>query len=250
LPFEALRDADGYLISKFEFVYLPSASIYRYLTKGRGSEAITAPRLLAFADPDTDYNADGKPDMPPLPHARIEVAALAPRFATREVLVGREAQKAACLAMKPQFDVMHYACHGEFYPGRPWESALFLAPRSVEGSLEDGRLRAAEVFAMDLRSVRLVALSGCETGRGLVSPGDDVVSMAASFLHAGAPSLLVSLWRVEDEATSRLMRGFYENWLEKGMDKSRALREAKLALLGGEFRHPRQWAGFILVGEP
>jgi CHAT domain-containing protein len=81
-------------------------------------------------------------------------------------------------------------------------------------------------------------------------PGDDTVSIATSFLHAGASSLLVSLWKVEDRATAELMKSFYRRWLSDGSDKAKALRESKLELLGGAFAHPRQWAAFVLIGEP
>jgi CHAT domain-containing protein len=114
----------------------------------------------------------------------------------------------------------------------------------------DGKLKASEVYGLDLRQSRLIALSGCETGRGRVSAADDAVSIAAAFLHAGAPSLLVSLWKVEDRATAALMKSFYGRWIGEGKDRARALREAKLDLARGEFPHPRQWGAFVLVGFP
>lgn len=250
IPFESLRDGRGeYLVSRFEFVYLPSATMLRYIKRKRVG-AGEAPRLLAVADPDTDYNGDGRPDMPPLPHAREEVTALSPQFPEKEILVGPEARKTVCLEKAPEFDVIHYACHGEFYPTRPWESALFLAPGAGDEEDADGRLKAYEVYGFDLRRSRLVALSGCETGRSRILPGDDTVSISTAFFHAGASSLLVSLWKVEDRATSALMRTFYRKWLQEGKDKARALQESKRELLAGGFAHPRQWAAFLLVGNP
>jgi CHAT domain-containing protein len=235
--------------------YLPCASLSKYLKqKDTGARAA---KLLAIVDPDTDYNGDGKPDLPALPYAREEVLGFAPRFQEKQILAGAAAVKADCLRFAPQFDVLHIACHGEFYPARPWDSALFLAgagkTRADPGQKADpidGRLRASEVYSMDLRRSRLVALSGCETGRSQVFPGDDAVSLATAFLHSGASSLLVSLWKVEDQATAALMKSFYRKWIQEGKDKARALRESKLELLEGSFSRPRQWAAFVLIGQP
>jgi CHAT domain-containing protein len=83
-----------------------------------------------------------------------------------------------------------------------------------------------------------------------VSPGDDAVGIGTAFLHSGASSLLVSLWKVEDVATAALMKSFYQRWIRDGKDKGRALRESKLELIAGRFPHPRQWGAFVLIGEP
>ncbi len=249
LPFETLRDEKGYLVSRWDLIYLPSASVLKHL-KRRDAASGRPPTLLAVVDPNTDYNRDGKPDMPPLPHAREEVAGFAPSFGQKSLLVGAEALKLACQRDASMYDVIHYACHGEFYPARPWDSSLFLAPGVVDGVRDDGRLRASEVYALDLRRSRLVALSGCETGRSQVSPGDDAVSIGTAFLHSGASSLLVSLWKVEDQATAALMKAFYEKWVREGKDRGRALRESKIELMASRFPHPRQWGAFVLMGEP
>ena len=100
-----------------------------------------------------------------------------------------------------------------------------------------------------------MTLSGCETGRGRLH-GADMIGLASGFLAAGARSLLVSLWRVDDRATAGLMRVFYQA-LRAGRGRAAALREAQLALLNsgrthtdaiGLYRHPAYWAPFILLG--
>ncbi|MGQ9592714.1 MAG: CHAT domain-containing protein, partial [Planctomycetota bacterium] len=258
VPFEALIDdaardprdpgAPAYLLRRFEVAYLPSASWKPLLREARpgGAEDLS---LFAVQDPWTDYDGDGRPDLPPLAQAKEEVASLSPYFSERVVLSGLEATKATVRERAGFADVVHYACHGEFRPQRPWESSLFLAPPAgAKGG--DGRLTAAEVLGLDLRRSRLVALSGCETGRGRVLPGDDTVSVSTAFLHAGARALLVSLWKVEDRATALLMASFYRKWLGEGRDKARSLREAKLELVAGEFSRPRFWSAFVLMGEP
>ena len=113
----------------------------------------------------------------------------------------------------------------------------------------------------------LVTLSACETGLGREVGGEGRVGFAHSILQTGARSLLVSLWKIDDRATSMLMTRFYENWWGKysdrragrkaqPMQKAVALQEAKtwLCAYGGTngerpFRHPCYWAGFVLIGD-
>jgi CHAT domain-containing protein len=125
--------------------------------------------------------------------------------------------------------------------GRPWDSALVLAP----GGGEDGYLKVSEVFGLELRA-DLVVLSGCSTGRGRLS-GDGILGLSRAFLYAGTPSVVVSQWDVSDLATSYLMDRFYSG-LRAGRGKAEALRLAQLATLE-RYPHPALWAAFLLVGE-
>lgn len=250
VPFETFRGPEGkYALERWEISYLPSGGALRFLS-GRSHGPLRAAGLLALVDPDTDYDRDGKPDLPELPGARREVEGFSSLFAKQEVLVGGEALEQTGALRATGHDVVHYACHGEFYPSRPWDSCLFLTAGPSGSAVDDGLLRVGEVFALDLGRSRLVSLSGCETARKDVLPGDDTVSIGTAFLHAGAGALLASLWKVEDAATSALMQAFYRKWIHDGKDKVEALREAKLALLAGAFAHPRQWGSFVLIGEP
>ena len=254
-PFEALRHPQGYLIERWTISYLPSASLVRFLHAAGGNEDEGSDRgqldLLALADPDTDYDRDGRADKARLDHARQEVAAFSPRFRERTVLSGADARESSLVSMSRDRDVIHLACHGEFYPARPWDSTLFLAPggEKVASASEDGRLRAIEIYGLDLRGSRLVVLSGCETARSQVAASDDPVGLGAAFLHSGASSLLASLWKVEDRATAELMKEFYEGWIGAGLDRAGALRRAKLSLIESGFTDPGQWAAFVYVGD-
>ena len=260
LPFETLVGPEGLQVEKWTISYLQSASLLRYLRLNSvrggagGPSAGKRPlKLLAFADPDTDYDRDGKPNKVRLAHARKEVAAFSPGFRESVVLSGDQAKESVIAGLCRGQDVIHFACHGEFYPARPWESKLFLAPggsgRSAKPGSRDGLLRAWEIYSLDLKGNRLVTLSGCETGRNKVQGGDDPVGLATAFLHCGAGALLVSLWKVEDAATAELMRLFYDNWIRHGRERVDALRQAKLAMLKGKYSHPRQWAAFVFVGD-
>jgi CHAT domain-containing protein len=249
VPLEALRaPGRGYLLERWEIAYLPSASVLGYVERDRGG-ASAASRFVALVDPDTDYDGDGAPDFPALPRARDEVGGIARLFREPLVLEGRAALEEACVRLTGGAEVIHLACHGEFFPSRPLDSTLYLG----RGAAADGKLRAAEVFGIDLRRSKLVTLSGCETGRIDVRAGDEPVGLGTAFLHSGAPALLVSLWKVEDESTAALMEAFYREWLGSrgaaGADRAAALRSAKLELIRqGKFNHPRQWAAFVMIG--
>ncbi len=245
VPFEALQVRGRYLIERYAVAYLPAASVLKYLGKGVTKEERPR-RLVAFVDPNTDYNGDGKPQMPPLRGARAEVEGIQPLFPETRVFLGDEATEAACVSSAPGWEVIHLACHGEFFHARPLDSRLYLS----RDKTADGLLHASEIYGIDLRGTRLVALSGCETGLSRIEAGEDPVGIGTAVFHTGAEALLVSLWKVEDQSTSKLMKTFYRKWIEEGVtNRAQALREAKLALLRDEARTvPRLWAAFILVG--
>jgi CHAT domain-containing protein len=132
--------------------------------------------------------------------------------------------------------VVHLACHGQFRPDNPLFSALRLG---------DGWLTVRETYELDLEG-RLVTLSACETGAAEIAPGDELIGLVRGFFSAGAPSLLVSFWTVDDAATARLMSDVYTR-LRAGDGPAAALRAAqRRALL--EYDHPFFWAPFALFG--
>ncbi len=119
---------------------------------------------------------------------------------------------------------------------------------------EDGILTAFEVSSLNLVGTELATLSACETGIGELIHGEGVFSLRRAFQHAGAISILMSLWKVPDKQTSELMEKFYENWLG-GMSKQDALRNAALKILDESRKemgsgHPLLWGGFVLTGNP
>jgi CHAT domain-containing protein len=104
-----------------------------------------------------------------------------------------------------------------------------------------------DAFSLKLRS-QLVTLSACETGVGTVAPGDELVGLARAFFSAGTPSLLMSLWTVDDEATTQLMGHFYAHLLQNNSPVA-ALRFAQIKVMEAN-PHPFFWSPFILVGRP
>lgn len=127
--------------------------------------------------------------------------------------------------------------------------SAFLGVPMAEG-VDDGILTGREIAGMDLSGTALTVLSACESGVGDIT-GDGVSGLQRAFKKAGAGSLLVSLWEVDDEATSRLMTEFYRNWILKGMDKNEALRRARTRIRTDkrhpEWSAPEFWAPFVLL---
>jgi CHAT domain-containing protein len=134
-------------------------------------------------------------------------------------------------------DVLHLATHGRFRPDNPMFSALRLA---------DGWLTVRDARDLDLRGCGLVVLSACETGVSQVAAGDELLGMTRGFFAAGAASLVVSLWPVDDTTTVDLMHAFYRA-LRHGSGTGAALRSAQRQQLA-EHPHPFYWAAFALHG--
>ncbi len=132
--------------------------------------------------------------------------------------------------------LLHLAAHGLFRPEAPLLSSIHLA---------DQWMAVQDVYDLDLKA-SLVTLSACETGLGHDEGGDEMVGLVRGFLHAGARSLLVSLWMVDDKSMTDLMIRFYTHWLA-GKTKSQALRQAQLDIMG-QYEHPYYWSPLVLVG--
>ena len=121
--------------------------------------------------------------------------------------------------------------------------------RAAGPQSEDGLLQVYEVFNLKLNA-DLVVLSACETGLGKEVKGEGLVGLTHAFFYAGTPSVIVSLWKVQDRSTADLMVNFYQQ-LDRSQDKTEALRQAKLKLIqNNRYAHPYYWAPFVLIGEP
>ncbi len=226
LPFHALWDGERHLIETHEVHYCPSASLYAQLATRRpaGRRAV----VVGIADSAA-------------PRIESEARRVAEMFgaASDDVLIG-EAATAEHLGQRSRgAGLLHLACHARFASGTPLGSGLRLADRW---------LTVRDIYAMRLEA-ELVTLSGCETGRSQVRNGDELVGLLRGFFAAGASSLLLSLWRVEDESAAHMMADFYSLWPHDEASKAAALREAQLAGLARS-PHPAFWAPFRLIGRP
>jgi CHAT domain-containing protein len=240
LPFQALRDPEGkYLIESYTVSYLPSASVLKYAReKNRGNHA----DLFAVANPLTD--------LAPLPAAEVEAREVSALFDRKQVLLGPGATKTKFKSEGPRYDLLLFSTHGEMIESDPLKSNLRFTPTQQD----DGKLTVSEIFDMEVKA-NLVTLSACETGlargtKGGFPQGDDLVGLSRAFIHAGASSVVASLWKVSDDSTVEMMRSFYRNL--RTMPKAEALRQAQLGLAKSNVMassHPYFWAPFILVGD-
>jgi CHAT domain-containing protein len=226
LPFNALHNGKRFLIEQYSIRILPSASVIKYLQAKKSSKPGD---ILVFGDP--LYNLEG---------AQKESIAVAKTQTRSKVLLGKEATETALNKYGRGFNYIHFATHGKFNADSPLSSALLLAADSES----DGMLTVDKLYSMKL-DADLVTLSACETGLSKIANGDDSVGLSRGFLYAGSSSIVASLWKVDDLATSYLMTLFYSNM--KLTDKREALRSAQLTTMD-KYPHPFYWASFQLTG--
>lgn len=249
LPLHALKLRGRYLADRNLVFYTPSASVFRYSRdKNQGLIPETA---LVFGN--------SLPRTRPLDFAEGEAVAVAALFGTDAYLRDRASKDVLYEELRRtdgEIDVLHFACHGGFDAESSLESRIELAPGDGEGA-EQPDLTVENVLGLELKAT-LVSLSACESGLSKIHPGEELVGLTRSFLYAGTPSLLVSLWSVHDRSTGLLMERFYGTLLDASLDsdagtrtsKAEALRVAQSSVRSNDqFDHPFHWSSFVLVGD-
>lgn len=228
LPLEAFHDGRGHLLERYAVYYLPSASLLAMLPEGRQAGSGS---LLVLA-----HSWEGR-----LPGVLEEATGVARTLKGGSggkplLLTGARATAGALREHAGAAGLLHLAAHGAFREDAPLFSALHLA---------DGPFTVNEVYGLNLSRAALVTLSGCQTGLGQ-GRGGEMLGLAHAFFFAGAPTLVVSRWRVEDETTTWLMQDFYAA-LKRGEPVAEALRQAQLAALAC-LPHAGYWAAFAVWG--
>ena len=267
------------LVERFEISYIPSASALAAINNRKQQPAAPRKAFVAFGDP--AYNSDnlntkaagaagekseqrsqtfstktlyteGGFEFTQLPSTRYEVVAIGnlfPRDQSKLYLGLDASEEAVKAAQLDQYRYLHFATHALIDDRLPGRSGVVLS--LSDNSKEDGILQMGEIMRLKLHA-DLVTLSACSTGLGKVFEGEGVVGLTRAFLYAGADSVVVSLWNVNDNATAELMKSFYTN-LNRGLSKEGSLRQAKLKMLHGrqlEWTHPYFWAPFVVEGKP
>lgn len=283
LPFQALLTAEGrYLLEDYTLFYVPSLNVSHEMMK-RGSDLRAraqrpsgdtpkrepnarpdagVPELLALGNPVLNretlqsvgsvYRQEG---FEPLPDAEREVNTLRQIYgrARSKVLTGSAAREEVVKSEASRYSVLHFATHAILDDHNPMYSRIMFA-QAGRSAAEDGMLEAWEIMKLDL-AAELVVLSACQTARGRVGAGEGMIGMSWALFVAGAPSVLVSQWKVDSARTADLMINFHRNLMSIGpggkpaFTKSEALRAAALRLLRGTYNHPTYWAGFVLIGD-
>lgn len=186
------------------------------------------------------------PALNPLPYAEEEVGRISAKLTTlnrQDVLRGTLATEAAVRSRASASRIVHIASHSEVNMTDPLFSVIYL---ESEG-MEDGALYAYELFGLNL-DAELIMLSSCESGSGTFIQGSGMVGLGRAFRSAGAHSLIMNIWSIEDRAAADISAWFYEN-LNSGMDKDEALRQAKIRYITTRNSDPYVWGSFILIGE-
>ncbi len=236
LPFHALYDGSHFLVEQYQVSYLPAASMLTRYDRGKlaGMKDTTAHEQqspLIFG-----YSGNGHLQRA-LEEARTLATMLDGRcFLEEEATIARLSEEAT------GSPVIHLATHGQSRLDSPNFSSVLLA---------DGRFTAIDAFSLHLKACELITLSGCETGLAMSGGGDEQLGLGRAFLASGARSLVMSLWSVEDAATSEFMQLFYR-YLLSGESKVQALRAAQCAFIartGSIHTHPYYWGAFRLVGD-
>jgi CHAT domain-containing protein len=238
VPFHALHDGRRYLLEGYEIAYIPSARTLQLCEENQRRRTCATQALVV------GYSRDDS-----LPSVRQEVEAVSRAIPRACVFDDDAISLSALQACANQSGVLHFATHAVFRRDNPLFSALQLAGGEW--------LRVMDLYTLRLNGA-LVTLSGCETGRHRLL-GGDLVGLSRGFFCAGASTLVVSLWPVDDVSTALLMEWFY-SYLAAGETAISALRQAQLALYTMQaegdgqqvqpYAHPFYWASFCLLGAP
>jgi CHAT domain-containing protein len=285
LPFAALPDPrspqgqEMPLVVNHEIVSLPSASVLYTLRRELWDRDLAPRRVAIVADPvfsaddprlgghgaavqasrsaeDSDLSRSaqdlGLGPLERLPFTEEEAAAIRDLVIEdqRFEALGFDANRSTVLggALK-RYRVLHFATHGLLNARHPELSGLVLSRFDAQGTPQEGFLRSYEILNLDLRA-ELAVLSACETGLGAEVRGEGLVGLTQSFMYAGVPRVIVSLWNVSDHGTAELMSRFYRALFRHHLAPSAALRCAQLSMIKLKvWEDPYYWAPFIFQGE-
>ena len=244
-PYAAFLDANSkYLCESFRIRQIPSLTSLRLIADCSTGYHFHTGALLV-GDPWLEEVTFQGQKLQQLPCARKEVEMIG-QILHSTPLVGKQATKDEVLKRLSSVALVHVAAHGRMETG---EIALAPNPTSASrASVEkDFVLTMRDVLSVQLRA-RLVVLSCCHSGRGDIK-AEGVVGIARAFLGAGARSVLVSLWAIDDEATLEFMKHFYQHLLD-GRKASDALSQAMRCMReSDQFSEVKYWAPFVLIGD-
>lgn len=274
LNFEVLATSDSehrfakmpFLIHQYEISYLLSATSAVQFQQAMGSRKREGKAMLltpVFTDEMKENYRNSLPDQEARsqddyfylfrqPFA-LQAARRAGNWVPHDLFAEQQAEERLFKQAASGYRILHLGTHAEVNNHSPLHSRLYFAKAMFgdTANTDDGYLHAYEIYSLQLRA-EMAVLTACETGAGTWRNGEGVVSLAHGFMHAGCPSVIMTLWKVDEQASNDIITKFYE-YLSKGHGKSRALRKAKLDLLtnGNErLAHPYYWAGLSLIGDP
>lgn len=272
VPFAALLDPDTRYAKVMgetrEIVYVPSfahleGSREAWAKRGTGSLKIAAigdavyeagAKRSVIVERDlasTTRSVFGSTMLPRLPFSRREVQYVVEETAGAAIpFVGYEATRSLIAGpLSRTFDGLHVAVHGLMNPLDPGKSGLVLSLFGPDGKRVPGFFRLPDILSRD-QQFRLVVLSSCQSALGKPMVADTSLGLTSAFLRAGARTVISSLWKVDDEATSITMKHFYRAYFRDGLGPAAALAEAQRKVRNvPRWRSPYYWAGFVVTGD-
>lgn len=269
LPFETLKFQNHgnrkWLVEKYSLSYAPSLTSLKEIIE-RGMQQSQKPKklLLAVGDPSFELNGDqdlpGRVTLKSFYEPGIDINLERLQFSLQEVdkitgyfpkkktetLLAKNASEENLKNSKlTDFRIIHFSTHCLIDDKKPARSSIVL--RLDQDPQEDGLLQTREIFNLKFNA-DLVTLSACQTAYGALIRGEGIEGLSRAFFYAGASSLILSLWPINDQATSQLMDRFYY-YLKTGHSVEKGLKKAKLELINSEtLSHPYYWGGFIAAG--
>jgi CHAT domain-containing protein/tetratricopeptide (TPR) repeat protein len=251
---EVIRYRDiSYLMNDFDISYTYSAT---FMAESVKKEYSRSNRLIAFA-PDYPEPIDIQSVLKSrqaemgilndLPFARLEAKYVAD-ITGGTLFENSEAKESVYKKEAGKYDIIHLAMHTLLNDKDPMHSTLIFSRRN--DSLEDGYLNTYEIYGIPLKA-KMVVLSACNTGSGLLYSGEGILSLARGFIYSGSQSVIMSMWEIEDKSGTEIVEGFYKN-LKKGYTKSVALKRARIEFLknADQLRaHPYFWSTLVVYGD-
>lgn len=250
LPFEALLHTTpksdtvsfqslDYLIQHYSFSYSFAGGLYQnYSYQGSGD------KVLVFA-PITFESVQ----MSELPGSHTEALQLKSIYSDKKVTVLENNLATKNIFYSDsiqQFNIIQLATHGVVDPDNPELSCIY----TYGNTADEATLYSGDIYNINLNDVRLITLSACQTGQGKITKGEGLIGLSRALLYAGADQMIVSYWKVSDEATAQLMLYLHQNIHQGNMEFHEALQAAKKKLISeGKFSAPYYWAPFVLIGE-
>jgi tetratricopeptide (TPR) repeat protein len=245
-----------FLIHKYPILYTPSASIYtnQYEKSSSFNESnlLVGSPEIANEDFAISYRSGllsesgyslRNIELFPLEYSSEEIENVDGIIANNVVLLSDKATEENFKSSASTSNIIHLSTHSFLIKSQP----LIIFSQTNDGP-DDGYLEVSEIIQMNLNS-DLVVLSSCRSGLGRVDEAEGLIGMQKAFFEAGANSIVVSLWDVNDKYTSLFMKDFY-NHLSRNLDKATALRKAKLDFIKKHSPNPYYWSAFILSGNP
>ena len=247
VPFAALWDrvAHQYVVERLQVRTQQSAAFFIAARTLAASKPSVPPRAFLIGNPQLDTTAEK--GLAPLPGAAREAELIRSLYTKPTMRTGNSASRAQVVSLLATHSVVHFAGHAVFNSEQPELSYLALAP---DGAGSSGRLAAREIGAMRLSNLRLVVLSACSSLSARPTRTGALAGLAFSFLRAGAPAAVSTLWDVDDATTTQLLVTFHR-FYAAGVAAPEALRLAQLESLRSGRRGlaaPAAWAGFIYSG--